>query len=425
MVNTNSNEPIRPIQVKGKRIPIHLLPKVKLSLEQLLRDDHIEKLSTRSEGCFISPIVITAKRDVSIKLALNSKLLNKQIFWNSYQMPNLFELIDYVTVTISGHDEKKIWFSSIDSKNAYSQIPLSKKASNQCNFNIVGGDVTGSYRFKTAFYGLGDMLKEFQRIIDRLTEKLPNTHCYLDDILIVPVGSEDEHRKLVFPVLKTLDDEELDVKWEKCTFLTHNIEWLGFKNVAKGTTPLKHKSDAFRNLKETSCIKAIRSLMGSINQFNKFIPNLEFGASGEQDHRGTWKTVAFAGRFLNIAELNYSRNELELLGLVWALDHFKNYLLGKQFSILTDHKALIGALKDGKNTKTAQSRLTRWAYKLLPFDFSVEQLRKWFDGKWSTQFEKMGLKRQRAHRIMKKEREYMLRKTDSGSKSAKLDAKTR
>ena len=48
--------------------------------------------------------------------------------------------------------------------------------------------------------------------------------------------------------------------------------------------------------------------------------------------------------------------------------------MGKQFSILTDHKALIGALKDGKNTKTAQSRLTRWADKLLPLDFSVEQL---------------------------------------------------
>ena len=101
MVNTNSNEPIKPIQVKGKQIPIHLLPKVKLCLDQLLRDGHIEKFSRRPEGCFISLIVITAKRDGSIKLASNSKLLNKQVFWNRYQMPNLFELIDYVAVTIS------------------------------------------------------------------------------------------------------------------------------------------------------------------------------------------------------------------------------------------------------------------------------------------------------------------------------------
>ena len=63
LINTYFNEPIKPIQVKGKRIPIHLLPKVKLCIDQLLRDGHIEKLSRCSEDCFISPIVITAKMD--------------------------------------------------------------------------------------------------------------------------------------------------------------------------------------------------------------------------------------------------------------------------------------------------------------------------------------------------------------------------
>ena len=101
IVNTYFNEPLKPIQVKGKRIPIHLLPKVKSCIDQLLRDGHIEKLSRCSEDCFISPIVITAKRDGSIKLALNSKLLNKQIFRNRYQTPNLFELIDNVAVTLA------------------------------------------------------------------------------------------------------------------------------------------------------------------------------------------------------------------------------------------------------------------------------------------------------------------------------------
>ena len=139
---------------------------------------------------------------------------------------------------------------------------------------MVGGEVTGSYRFKIGFYGLSDMPNEFQRIMDRLTEKLPNTHCYLDDILIATVGSKDEHKKLVINVLKTLDDKRLAIKWEKCTFVTHNIEWLGFKIDAKGTTPLIPKSDAIKNLKEPSCIKDIRSLVGPINQFNKFIPHL-------------------------------------------------------------------------------------------------------------------------------------------------------
>ena len=127
VVNTYFNEPIKPIQVRGKRIPIHLLPKVKLCIDHLLRDMHIEKLSRCSEDCFISPIVITAKRDGSIKLALNSKLLNKQIFRNRYQMPNLFELIDNVAVTISDHDERNIWFSSIDLKYASTSNTALKK----------------------------------------------------------------------------------------------------------------------------------------------------------------------------------------------------------------------------------------------------------------------------------------------------------
>ena len=51
-------------------------------------------------------------------------------------MPNLFELIDDVAVTIRGLDENKFWFSSID-ENKFWFSSISKKASNQCNFSIV------------------------------------------------------------------------------------------------------------------------------------------------------------------------------------------------------------------------------------------------------------------------------------------------
>ena len=39
--------------------------------------------------------------------------------------------------------------------------------------------------------------------------------------------------------------------------------------------------------------------------------------------------------------------------------------------ILTDHKAIISALKTNRGNKTYQSRLTRWADRLLPFDFDI------------------------------------------------------
>ena len=53
-----------------------------------------------------------------------------------------------------------------------------------------------------------------------------------------------------------------------------------------------------------------------------------------------------------------STNELELLAVVWAVDRYKHYLLGKPFTIATDHKALTTALDVNQSNKTYQSRLT-------------------------------------------------------------------
>ena len=73
-------------------------------------------------------------------------------------------------------------------------------------------------------------------------------------------------------------------------------------------------------------------------------------------------------------EQRYSTNELELLAVVWALEHFKYYLYGAQFTLQTDHKALLSALKENRGNKTYQSRLTRWVDRLLPFHFAIEHI---------------------------------------------------
>ena len=92
---------------------------------------------------------------------------------------------------------------------------------------------------------------------------------------------------------------------------------------------------------------------------------------GTGDRAGGWAPTAFASRFLNNAETKYSTNELELLAIVWACEHFRTYLLGNRFQVLTDHKAIISALSENYNNKSYQSRLSRWADRLLPFDFEV------------------------------------------------------
>ena len=60
---------------------------------------------------------------------------------------------------------------------------------------------------------------------------------------------------------------------------------------------------------------------------------------------------------------------MELLAIVWACEHFWTYLLGTRFQVLTDHKAIISALNENYNNILNQSRLARWADRLLLFDF--------------------------------------------------------
>ena len=98
------------------------------------------------------------------------------------------------------------------------------------------------------------------------------------------------------------------------------------------------------------------------------------GACLEQFVNSTWHPIAYASRFLNNLEQRYSTNELELLAVVWALEHFKYYLYGSHFTLQTDHQALLSALKENRGNKTYQSRLTRWVDRLLQFLFSVEHI---------------------------------------------------
>ena len=87
---------------------------------------------------------------------------------------------------------------------------------------------------------------------------------------------------------------------------------------------------------------------------------LGLGATLEQKTNNIWQTIAFASRFLNPVEQRYSKKELEFLAVIWSLEHFKHYLQGSEFTLQTDHQALLTALKENRGNETYQSRLTRW-----------------------------------------------------------------
>ena len=184
-----------------------------------------------SDQYFIAPIVIAVKRDQTIKLALDSKTLNKSIHKNKYQMRNIETLMDSISQIITNcktEPADKIYFSTIDLKYAYSQLNLHPETAKHCNFNILSGDMTGTYRFITGFYGLTDVPAEFQKAMYYTLIGIKNTFCFLDDLLIVSKGSEDDHLQLVLDGLKKLDADNLRINLPKCHFAKQKNSWLGY-----------------------------------------------------------------------------------------------------------------------------------------------------------------------------------------------------
>ena len=184
MVKSTFKENFKPTQHKGRRVPLHLLERVEKELENLIKDKQRKRLEKCSDEYFISPVVITVKKDESVQIALDSKELNDAIHKNKYQMLSLDHLVDAVATYISHRSNQKgtFYFPKLDLKYAYSQIPLDPELQKHCNFNILGGKATGTYRFLNGFYGLTDMPATFQKTIDVTLQNCHNKFAFLDDI---------------------------------------------------------------------------------------------------------------------------------------------------------------------------------------------------------------------------------------------------
>ena len=78
-------------------------------------------------------------------------------------MPNIDSLIQTISQTLSTAPQETAYFTKLDLQYAYSQLNLYSDTARHCNFNLLSEDMTGTYCFKTGFYGLTDMPAEFQK----------------------------------------------------------------------------------------------------------------------------------------------------------------------------------------------------------------------------------------------------------------------
>ena len=382
------------IQQKRRPIPIHLQDQVALELKRLTKHGYLERATEITEDCFVSLAVITVKKSKSIKIALDSRKFNEVTIKRKAQMPNMEELISRISTKISEGKEDEILATKLDFDYAYCQIKLDENTKNLCIFTVTGGDCTGYYRFLKGFYGLADIPTIFQ---ERIDTKLGLKHpAWLDDIIIVTKGCIDEHETEVWEAMKKMEQAGFRLNPKKCEFFKKEIEWVRHKIDQQGIRPLQETLEAITKLNTSKNEKELKSFLGAIQYLSKYIENLSantdvlrkllkkqnewiwtdehteafnklkegitkipclahynaqneniitkdastkgLGATLWQKQKdGNLKPVGFASRYLSDTEKKNAINELELLAVVWGLDHCRLYIYGKPIELLTDH----------------------------------------------------------------------------------------
>ena len=132
-----------PVKQKARPIPLHLPETVGKKIKKVTKSEHLEKVKQVNEDCFVSPIVITVKNDISVKIALDSRKLNDSCIKVQPHMPNMEELLNQISVEITKDRTKELRITKLDLDYAYGQMMLSKETSRQCVFAITGGNFSG------------------------------------------------------------------------------------------------------------------------------------------------------------------------------------------------------------------------------------------------------------------------------------------
>ena len=131
----------------------------------------------------------------------------------------------------------------------------------------------GRFCYNRLPFGITSAPSIFQRIMDQVLQGLPNIHCFLDDILVT--GNDDAHHlENLKAVLNRLEQFGLRVQKGNCEFIQSSLEYLGHVIDAKGLHKSPDKIRAIPDAPEPTNTSQLRSFLGLINYYARFVSNL-------------------------------------------------------------------------------------------------------------------------------------------------------
>ncbi|KII61636.1 Transposon Tf2-6 polyprotein [Thelohanellus kitauei] len=248
---------------KYRPVPFAIRDKVELELDRLLEQGIIERVDTLQEQIkWASPIVSVMKPDGSLRVCADFKVtINKYLEPEPSLIPRFEDIIN----NLYGGT----LFSVIDLKDAYLQMNVSTLSRKFLTISTH----KGFYRYKRLPFGISSAPAIFQRYMDSLLGGLRGVSCYLDDIIITGKNIE-EHLTNLEEVLVRLEKSGITTQINKCKFLQPEIKYLGHIINKDGIHPCPDKTLPIKNCKSPENSKELKSFLGAIGYYSKFIPML-------------------------------------------------------------------------------------------------------------------------------------------------------
>lgn len=159
-------------------------------------------------------------------------------------------------------------FTKIDLSDAYNQIQHSPESQKRLALSTHRG-VFLQMRLP---FGISSAPDYFQEIMDKMTSDLQGVAMYMDDIL-VSGATASEHLQNLRSLLKCLEEKGLCCRLEKCSFAQSSIEYLGHTLSQQGISKGR-KVDAVQLISPPENVSTLRSFLGSVQFYGKFLPNL-------------------------------------------------------------------------------------------------------------------------------------------------------
>ena len=399
------------VRTRPYRLPEHKRKLVQAEIKTMLELGVIEE----SHSAWSSPIVLVGKPDGSIRFCVDYRKVNDVSRFDAYPMPRVDELLDRLGTAR--------FFSTLDLTKGYWQIPLSPESKEKTAFSAPDG----LYQFRTLPFGLFGAPATFQRLMDRvLRPHAAFAAAYLDDV-IIHSDNWAQHLRHVAAVLESLRQAGLTANPKKCTIGRAEVRYLGYHLGRGQVRPLVDKTAAIATCLRPKTKKEVRRFLGLAGYYRRFIPafaeltspltdltrkgasdpvqwtepcqrafervkealcgepllftpnfSLPFilqtdasdrglGAVLTQQVEGVDRPVLYISRKLSQRETKYSTVEKECLAIRWAVGSLRYYLLGRPFTLCSDHAPLqwLHRMKD------TNARITRWYLALQPFNFKV------------------------------------------------------